>query len=368
MRVLVVVTRSERGGVATHIQELVESLSGRVDFGLVTGENNYLLSLFRKKQLFNYLIPLTRNPNPFKDLKALAMLHMAIREFKPDLLHLHTFKAGLLGRIVAFLSKIPVVYTPHAWSFVEGTPWYWRASSIPLEWFAARLGGKIICVSRDEFRLAQRYGIATPNNSVLVYNSVRDNSLRARLTVGGEVRVVMVGRFVRQKAQALLVEAFAQLKPTPARLWLVGDGPNLAEVKSLVVRLGLQDKVTLLGNRADVPELLADAHIFVLSSNWEGLPISILEAMRAGLPVIASDVGGVSEVVIDQETGFVVPRGNKQALVVALQTLIGDSNLRSKMGAASRKRYEAYFTPKQQLEMLLQLYRSMTNLNRSVQK
>ncbi len=117
----------------------------------------------------------------------------------------------------------------------------------------------------------------------------------------------------------------------------VGSGPKLEAARALVRRLGLAPNVEFLGDRDDVPAILSAAHIFVLSTNWEGLPLSIIEAMRAGLPVIASNVGGVTELVKEDLTGFTVERGDQRALTVALERLIVDPELRSVMGRNGRR-------------------------------
>ena len=112
-----------------------------------------------------------------------------------------------------------------------------------------------------------------------------------------------------------------------------------------------------MGRRMDVDRLLAEAQIFVLVSNWEGLPLVVLEAMRAGLPVVASDVGGVGEAVVDGETGFLVPRGDGSLLKDRLRRLLADPGLRVQMGLAARKRYEEHFTVERMTEAVWGVYR-----------
>jgi glycosyltransferase involved in cell wall biosynthesis len=119
----------------------------------------------------------------------------------------------------------------------------------------------------------------------------------------------------------------------------------------------MTDRVEFLGNRSDVAEILSGAHIFALATHWEGLPISILEAMRAGLPVVASDVGGVREEVVEGETGFLVPRGDVRAASDRLGLLLADPTLRERMGSAGRRRYEDIFSLGRMLKKTLEVYR-----------
>ena len=123
-----------------------------------------------------------------------------------------------------------------------------------------------------------------------------------------------------------------------AELHLVGDGPDRAAVERLAAELGLRDAARLLGTRADVPELLATAHCVLLASDYEGCPLSVLEAMAAGVPVVATAVGGVPEIVADGETGLLTPRGDAQALARALETVLADRDLATRLGAEGRAR------------------------------
>ena len=152
----------------------------------------------------------------------------------------------------------------------------------------------------------------------------------------------MIARFDQQKDHATLLEALS--RAPGLALDLIGDGPGRGEVEASIARLKLNDRVQLLGQRADVAELRAGADVFVLSSRWEGFPRSTLEAMRAGIPVIVSRVGGAAEAVIEGETGFVVEPGDVATLAERLARLRDDAELRAAMGSAGRRRYEERFT------------------------
>ena len=130
----------------------------------------------------------------------------------------------------------------------------------------------------------------------------------------------------------------------PWELDLIGDGPLQLAVEAQARRLGIAERVRFLGLRRDVAERLAQSQLFVLATRWEGFPYTILEAMRAGLPVVASDVGGVREAVVHGETGLLVPRGDEQALRQRLSEMLASVDLRQRLGAAGRRRFEATFT------------------------
>ncbi|HET8872328.1 MAG TPA: glycosyltransferase, partial [Gaiellaceae bacterium] len=155
-------------------------------------------------------------------------------------------------------------------------------------------------------------------------------------------KIIAVGRLKAPKDFLTLVRAASRL-PEGAETLIVGEGPDRLRLEQEINALGVTERVRLLGERYDVPKLLADADVFVLSSASEGMPVSVLEAMAAGLPVVSSRVGGVPELVVDGETGILVRPGDASALAAALSGLITDPAKRRSLGAAGRARAEERF-------------------------
>jgi glycosyltransferase involved in cell wall biosynthesis len=180
---------------------------------------------------------------------------------------------------------------------------------------------------------------------VTVHNGMPDTpSLPLAGPNGKTVRMTMVARFQEQKDHALLLGALSGLTDLPWELDFIGDGPLQPAVEAQARRLGIDGRVNFLGLRRDVAERLAHSQLFVLATRWEGFPYTILEAMRAGLPVVASDVGGVQEAVAHGETGYLVPRGDEPALRQRLSEVLTSPELRRRLGAAGRQRFEGTFT------------------------
>ena len=288
---------------------------------------------------------LVRSVNPVSDLLAVRSLRRVIREFRPDLVHCHTAKAGLAGRLAAFSSGVPAVFTVHGWQFAEGLPRWQKLVVLALETILSRMTKRIITVSGYDRYLALRFRLGSKRKIVLIHNGI---PWREKPPAQGAspqpVRIVMVARFQEQKDHGCLFAALEQLESLPWVLELIGDGPNLQRWKSWVDRKGWSERVFFDGQTLDVPELLEKCAIFVLASLWEGFPLSILEAMRACLPVVVSDVGGCREAVVDGKTGFLVPARDSRALAEKLKTLILDAGLRRSLGSAGRLRYEQEFT------------------------
>ncbi len=354
-RVLVVITRAEAGGAQVHVRDLVVGLRDRVDVSVAVGEDGFLVDALRETGVELDILPdLQREISPGPDARAVRALRGVIRRRRPELVHTHSTKAGLLGRIAARSLGVPAIHTAHAWSFSDGLSWTRKAMAIPLEAVVGRVTDRFIVVSEADREIALRYGVARDHQVEVVHNGVVDAPHRADPGRGGVPVLTMVARLAAPKDPLLLLEALAAVD-APFQLRLVGDGPDRAAVEGAVARLGLGDRVTLLGRRLDVPELLADSDVFTLISRQEGFPLSILEAMRAGLPVVASDVGGIREAVRD-ETGLLVPRGDKAALTQALSALLGDRGLRARLGAAGRTAYEARFSVERMLDRTFEAY------------
>jgi glycosyltransferase involved in cell wall biosynthesis len=324
-----------------------------------TGEEGFLTEACRDNGIPVHVVPsLEREIKPLPDVKALYALRSLMRTVEPDLVHAHTFKAGFLGRFVAKRLRIPAIFTVHMWQFGRAVPLSWRVVVPICERMAAGWCDKIISVSASGTRDAAKFKIGGQEQVVSILNGIPDHPARASLDRDKGLSCTMVARFADFKDHGVLLRAFARV-PGEARLKLVGDGDTLDAARRLAQDLGIRERVEFKGSRADVPEILAETDVFVLASKIEMLPISILEAMRAGLPVIASDVGGVSEEVIDEETGLLVEPGSVDELAAALTRLLGDRKLRISMGKSGRTRFERVFQADTMIEKTGSIYRQV---------
>lgn len=343
-RVLYVITRAEHGGAQTHLLELLRASVGRYTVALATGEIGFLTNEAQALGIPVFLLTHLVVPlNPLKDLCAFVQLLRVIREFRPSLIHAHSSKAGLLARLAARLYRIPCIFTAHGWAFSEGVSGLRKWIAMPLEWLAGRLGANIIAVSRFDHDLALHYGVSDTSHICTIANGITDNAGRAHPERGGPPVIAMVARFNSQKDHLTLLRALSQVQ-APFRLWLIGDGPLLEQSRAYVAQLGLTTRTEFLGDCTSVRELLINTHVFALISRYEGLPISILEAMCAGLPIIATDTGGVSEAVRQGWNGLLVGRANERTLRDALESLLYDPGLRASFGKRSRTLFEKSFT------------------------
>lgn len=293
--------------------------------------------------------PFVRRASPVAQLRAFRTLVALLRQERPDLVHGHMPISGFLARLAARIAGVPrVAYTCHGFLFNQPAPWPRRAASFLMEWLAGRLTDIFLTVSEEEARDARRLGIARRATAI---GNGRDPALfhpdaaarsriRAALDVPPDrVVIVAVSRLVRHKGYPELLAAMRDV--ADAELWVVGArlptdrgedlGPALAAAEAT-------GRVRLLGYRSDIAAILAAADIFVLPSHFEGLPMSVIEAMLTGLPVVATAIRGPREQVADGVTGLLVPPAVVAPLAAALDRLVADPELRSTMGRAGRVR------------------------------
>lgn len=363
MRIAYFITRSDAiGGAHVHVRDLSHAMlrAGHDVRVLVGGEGPFTEQLDERGVPVVHLKHTVRAIRPSSDVRAFGEVASVLREFRPDLLSTHSAKAGWIGRIVGRALRIPTLFTVHGWSFTDGRPPMQRRLYLGLEKVTGRLATKVITVSNYDRALAMDHRIAGAARLVTVHNGMPDitDELRASHRADPITRLITVARFEEPKDHPTLIRALADLKHVPWELEIIGDGPLMARSKDLANELGVASRIQFQGLRTDVAERLARSHAFVLVTKWEGFPRSILEAMRAGLPVVASAVGGVPESVKDGETGFLIPRGDQATLTDRLAKLIGDPALRLEMGSRGRQYFVEEFTFDHMLDKTLEVYRA----------
>jgi glycosyltransferase involved in cell wall biosynthesis len=356
-RILLLVTLAEVGGAQSYVAGLLPGLLGGFDVVVAAhGDGPLREAAQAAGARFVPLRHVRRPIHPARDLLGLLELVVLMRRAAPDIVHANSSKAGVLGRLAAAAAGVPIrIFTVHGWAFAASS----GLASVLYRWAdraMAPLTTLTICVAERERAsgIAARTCIA--ERTVVIPNAVDVVAVPQARHDGGPPLVVAVGRLAEPKDALTLVRALAAVPGRAFTALLVGDGPDRPTVETEVRRLGLHDSVALAGTRHDVPELLARADVFALSSRSEGAPLSILEAMAAGLPVVSSRVGGVPELVADGETGLLVPPGDPAAMAAALGRLVADAGLRRRLGAAGRERAQRCFDVRRQRRAHLACY------------
>jgi glycosyltransferase involved in cell wall biosynthesis len=340
---LIVVTLAETGGAQTYVASLLPALVEEFDVVVAAHGPGPLLEAAQRAGARAVALEHVRRPlSPWRDLRGLLELVALFRRERPDILHANSSKAGVLGRLAAALSGVPIrIFTVHGWAFSAHTgiasELYKRAERV-----MRPLTTVTICVAESERAAGLATRACDPERTIVIRNGVDTDGAVPTRGDGAEPTVVAVGRLQRPKDPLTLARAFGRVRASFSAV-IVGEGPDRPRLEAEIRRLGLDEAVVLAGDRSDVADMLAGADIFVLSSTSEGLPLSILEAMAAALPVVASSVGGVPEAVEDGDTGLLVPPRDPVRLAAALERLLVDPGLRRRLGANGRKRVREHF-------------------------
>ncbi|MEK7232804.1 MAG: glycosyltransferase family 4 protein [Elusimicrobiota bacterium] len=291
---------------------------------------------------------LRRDIAPFYDLLALLELTKIFLAEKPDILHTHSSKAGILGRLAAALAGVPlVVHTYHGFGFHDRQPLFVKKSYVFLERLCARFTDVFVFVSKANVAYAAEHGIARAQDAVLIRSGVKLAGLpapvdaaRLKMSVGvgmHNLLVVSVGNLKPQKnaGDFVSVAASVLVEVPEARFVFIGDGPQRRALEDRAFALGLEGKVLFLGWRRDVVEWLASADVFVLTSLWEGLPRALVEAMKSGLPAVCYATDGVTDLIQDGVNGFLVEPGDHAAMATRVSALLRDESRRKTLAAAA---------------------------------
>lgn len=363
MKIVYLITTSNWGGASEHVYELCKyELSRKKEIILIVGSKGLLTEKVKKlKKVRIIVLPvLKRNISPVNDFRATIILRKMLKEIEPDILHIHSSKAGVIGRIASRGLGIKTIFTVHGWSFTDGSGSRIKRSIYrTIEKIVRKYTDLFICVSKYDQNIGRRDNVLNSKaKSVVIHNGAPQPTINDKKELmHNPVRFIMVARFSPQKDQDSLIEAVSTLPKNAYHLEFIGDGSTLNKCKKKVANLELENNITFLGFKDNVGPYLANSDVYVLSTHYEGLPIGIIEAMSYGKPIIATNVGGNGELVINNQNGYLV--NNKDELVHALKKIIKNKNMISKMGHKSLSLYTKKFTLQKQMKTIDSYYKKL---------
>jgi len=361
-----VITKLELGGAQKMALSLLRGMSGRgVDLYLIAGPGGILESEAQDiPGLTIFFVPDLVGPiRPMKDLLAFYHIHRMIRRIKKSLspfsriiVHTHSSKAGVLGRWAAYFAGVSLIlHTYHGFGFHDRQNIFLRKSLVFVEKLTSFITYRMIGVSHANIQKGEILGILKREKTLLIHYGIALSafyrnglaSLKMKRDLGFPPDAPLVGMvacFKPQKAPLDFVRmAHLVHKEIPQSFFImVGDGILRPVIEETIESLGLKDKIFLLGWRHDIPELLKIMDIFVLTSLWEGLPISLLEAAASGLPIVATHVDGSPEVVQNGTNGFLVSPRDVIGMSRCVIQLLKDPPCRKKMGIKGQERVKAF--------------------------
>ncbi|MFI5349710.1 MAG: glycosyltransferase family 4 protein [Elusimicrobiota bacterium] len=344
IKVAHVVTRLDLGGAQQNTLATVRGLDpARFDAFLICGEGGFFDKEVGARAVF--LDSLVREVSPLRDILAALELWKIFQAERPQIVHTHSSKAGILGRIAAAMAGVPIiVHTYHGFGFHDRQNPIVKSVYVILERFCALFTTQLIYVSRSNAEYAERHGLGP---GVIIRSGVRLSDFPAqvdaaklKMSAGIGMHkpvVVSIGNLKPQKNAIDFVAAAAKVsaKFPDARFVFIGDGPQRRALEAKAFSLGLDGILMFLGWRRDGAQWLAASDVFAMTSLWEGLPRALVEALRTGLPAVCYATDGVVDVLRDGENGFVVPAGNVDALADRIARLLEDADLRRRLGAAA---------------------------------
>jgi glycosyltransferase involved in cell wall biosynthesis len=373
VNILYIITKLELGGAQKHLLSLIGNLDQEkfkvflftARKGELYPEAESIIYLDIKKSRF-----LERPINPFKDLLALIEIYLFIKRNGIEIIHTHSSKAGIIGRLAARLAKVKIIlHTVHGWSFNDYQPKLKRKFYVWLEKLSADFTDRIIVVSNHEKKKGLENYIADNDKYHLIRYGIdytefgiKDESIRKELGVEtNDLLVGMVSCFKPQKSPQDFIKLASLVSHSihNAKFLLVGDGVLRPSIEKLIRSLNLEHLFILTGWRRDIPRLLSAMDVFVLTSLWEGLPIAVLEAMAASLPVVVADTGGISEIISDGETGFLVSPRDLKNFSERLILLLGNKDLRIRMGQKAKESLDSNFKTKNMVANTQDIYKNL---------
>jgi glycosyltransferase involved in cell wall biosynthesis len=300
--------------------------------------------------------PLVRRINPVRDLQALFAIWKLLKREKPPIVHTHTYKAGVLGCWAAKMAGVPIIiHTPHGHIFFGHFSPLVTGFFMMIERLTAAIVDRMVALTAGERRDYIACSVANPEKMVTIHSGVNiDRFMKLKVNIEGKKRslglntefpvVGTVGWLLPIKGPIYLLRAMAEVWQNHPDIHLVyvGKGDLEEDVKREASRTGVSDKVKFLGWRDDIPEIMQILDVFVLPSLNEGMGRVLLEAMASGKPIVASNVGGIPDLVKDGQNGFLVRPGDVNGLSLAIKKLIEDKELRVKMGAKGRTMAQSY--------------------------
>lgn len=383
-KVLYVVTKSVWGGAQKYVFDLAVSIPrDRFEAVVATGGKGPLFEKLREHGVKTISIPsLDRDVRFLKEFKSTIELYKIFRNEKPDVIHLNSSKAGGLGAIAAFLYKTlypkpstlnpKVIFTVHGWPFLEQRPWWQKGIILFSLWVSSLFQDRIILIAKSDLKIAEKLRIARSRKLVMIHNGISAPSFLPRHDARAFFETKTgrslppdalvfgtIAELTKTKDLENLVRAAALAKQKSQKKFvclIIGEGEERKNLEKTIKQQGLAETIFLLGFIPDAAHYMKGFDMFLFSSVKEGLPYVLLETMSAGVPPIATSVGGIPDIIDNGVNGFLVPPRNAEALARAMFRVIENPTERNQMGVRAQEKVQKEFSKKEMIEKTLKIY------------
>lgn len=376
-KILYLITQSELGGAQKYVLDLALNLRENFEISVAFGEQGKdggLAEMLEQNGVDFHILPhLKRAISPLDDLFAFFEITSLINKIKPDTIHLNSSKISILGSLAYFFSwqNPKLVYTVHGWVFTEPLPDWLKTFYKYAEMVTAIFKHKIICVSEFDRQTANKEKIAPEKKLITIHNGISsvipasepESSIKKleqilKKQIKTNLLICSIGNLYKTKNYENFIQAAKILKDKGLdfKAIIIGEGSERKNLENLIKENELENTFLLAGNIDRAYELLTAFDIYVCSSVKEGFPYSILEAMGAGLPVVSTRVGGIPEMIKDNENGFLANPGNPEELAEKIIALSNDKILRERLGAQARSDVNEKFSLEKMIEQTQKQY------------
>lgn len=376
-KVLFVITKSNWGGAQRYVYDLATNLpKENWEIKIALGGNGLFKEKLETEKIETITIPhLQRDINFLKELLSFFSLIKIFNKEKPNIIHLNSSKIGGIGAVAALIHKLwtknyelKTIFTVHGWAFNEARDFKQKIAIYLSQWITSVLSDNIIVLSRHDYRQALGMPLIKREKFYLIPLGIPKNQMEylskqnaQTKLLGKKENSLLIGtivEFTKNKGLDFLLDAFKNLYSQNLKLVIVGDGEEKERIDKRIEDENLKDKITTCGFVPHAAKYVKGFDVFVLPSLKEGLPYTILEAMNAGVPVVASSVGGISDLIEHEKGGFLTIPANTNSLAEALKKLLSNEKIRHQFSRESKVRALEKFSFSSMLARTIDLYLS----------
>lgn len=358
MRIIYGITKSNFGGAQRYVFELAKEAQKRGDeVSVICGGQGLLSQKLEKQGIQIHFLPdLDRDVSFVKDIKSFFLILKILKKERPDAFHTNSSKMGILGNLAGRLTRIKkIIFTGHGWAFNENRFWLSKIIILKLTWFTVAFSHKTICVS-EKTKKDISWMPFIKNKLVVISNGVENFELKPRSEKGFIVGTL--AELHKIKGLDILIKAFKKLRDKhEVKLIILGEGEERKNLEKLVKDLELNDSVELRGYVDNARSELKNFDAYVLSSRSEAMPYSLLEAGFAELPVIATNVGGVPEIIENNISGILIQKENVGELSEALEKIYSDEYLRNTLAQTLKQTIIKKYSIQNTLDQTFKIYK-----------
>lgn len=357
------------GGVDVSLRLILSNLDpDKFESVVVKGQSDTSKAFLdaNQKEIKTYNSTIIRNISPFNDLKALNHLQKIVQQEQPDLIHAHSAKGGILGKLVGHFKKIPILHTPQAYSFLSADSKFKKNAFLTIEKVFSKLNNKILASSTSEQNRAINEVGYSPEKALLFNNSIKPIDEIKPLSIPKtwpDDYICSVGRPSFQKNIEMMIEVLAELKKEKPKIHLVLMGvgfhsPNLEAIKNLIKKFNLKDNISLLEwtEREDIFHIIKKSQLYISTARYEGLPYSIIEALALKKACVVTDADGNRDLILNNHNGFVIFDNNIKEFSQKVKLLLNDKNLKNQFEKNSFEYFNSNFNINQTIQSLERIY------------